>query len=111
MERGADGEEQGRRQDQAAPGSTAASTDPVSHLPAQAGRGVPAASTVRRAKCPKISAAAAGMMAGDVILEVGGKAVQNNADFESAIGAADLSRGVMLIVEREGRKTFAILKP
>jgi len=60
---------------------------------------------------PESAAAAAGMMPGDVILEVGGKAVQNNADFEAAIGGADLSRGVMLIVEREGRKTFAILKP
>jgi S1-C subfamily serine protease len=50
-------------------------------------------------------------MRGDVITEVAGKPLKGTADFDSAIAGADLSRGVMLLVDRAGERTFAILKP
>jgi serine protease Do len=57
------------------------------------------------------AADAAGLMRGDVITEVAGKPLKGTADFDSAIAGADLSRGVMLLVDRAGERTFAILKP
>jgi serine protease Do len=60
---------------------------------------------------PGSAADAAGLMRGDVITEVAGKPLRGTADFDSAIAGADLSRGVMLLVDRAGERTFAILKP
>ena len=60
---------------------------------------------------PGSAADAAGLMRGDVITEVAGKPLKGTADFDSAIAGADLSRGVMLLVDRAGERTFAILKP
>jgi serine protease Do len=57
------------------------------------------------------AADAAGLVRGDVITEVAGKPVRSAADFDAAIAAADLTRGVMLLVDRGGERTFAILKP
>jgi serine protease Do len=57
------------------------------------------------------AADAAGLMRGDVITEVAGKPVRGTADFDAAIAGADLTRGVMLLVDRAGERTFAILKP
>jgi len=60
---------------------------------------------------PGSAADAAGLMRGDVITEVAGKPLKGTADFDAAIAGADLTRGVMLLVERGGQRTFAILKP
>ena len=60
---------------------------------------------------PGSAADAAGLMRGDVITEVAGKPLRGTADFDAAIAGADLTRGVMLLVERAGERTFAILKP
>ncbi len=60
---------------------------------------------------PGSAADAAGLMRGDVITEVAGKSLKGTGDFDAAIAGADLSRGVMLLVDRAGERTFAILKP
>jgi serine protease Do len=60
---------------------------------------------------PGSAADAAGLMRGDVITEVAGKPLRGTADFDTAMAGADLSRGVMLLVDRAGERTFAILKP
>jgi Do/DeqQ family serine protease len=60
---------------------------------------------------PGGAADAAGLIRGDVITEVAGKPLRSTADFDAAIAAADLTRGVMLQVDRGGERTFAILKP
>jgi S1-C subfamily serine protease len=60
---------------------------------------------------PGSPADAAGLIAGDVITEMAGKPVKGKAGFEAALAAADPARGIMLMVNREGQKTFAILKP
>ncbi len=56
-------------------------------------------------------AAAAGLLPNDVIVEVGNKPVRSKAEFDALISQMDISRGVMLLVDRDGQKTFAILKP
>lgn len=60
---------------------------------------------------PDSAAAAAGLQPGDVITEAGGQLVRNRQDLESLLAATDGSRGVMLMIDRDGQKTFAILKP
>ena len=60
---------------------------------------------------PGSAADAAGLIRGDVITEVAGKPVKGTGEFDAAIAGADLSRGVMLLVDRAGERTFAILKP
>ena len=60
---------------------------------------------------PGSAADAAGLMPGDVITEVAGKPMKGTADFDAAIAGADLRRGIMLLVDRDGQRTFAILKP
>jgi serine protease Do len=60
---------------------------------------------------PGSAADAAGLIRGDVITEVAGKPVRGTADFDAAITGADLRRGMMLLVDRGGERTFAILKP
>jgi Do/DeqQ family serine protease len=57
------------------------------------------------------AAAASGLQPGDIITEAGGKPVRSKADLQSVLGQADLKRGVMVFVERNGQRTFAILKP
>ncbi len=52
----------------------------------------------------------AGFQSGDIILEAGGKPVRNSADMENILKKADLTRGIMVIVERGGEKTYGILK-
>jgi hypothetical protein len=37
--------------------------------------------------------------------------VKGTGEFDAAIAGADLNRGVMLLVDRAGERTFAILKP
>jgi serine protease Do len=60
---------------------------------------------------PGSAADAAGLMRGDVITEVAGKPVKGTGEFDAVIAGADLRRGVMLLVDRGGERTFAILKP
>jgi serine protease Do len=60
---------------------------------------------------PGSAADAAGLSPGDVITEVAGKPVKTKADFDSAMAGSDLTRGIMLMVNRGGQRTFAILKP
>ena len=60
---------------------------------------------------PGSAADAAGLMRGDVITEVAGRPVKGTGEFDAAIAGADLRRGVMLLVDRGGERTFAILKP
>ena len=57
------------------------------------------------------AAAAAGLQPGDIITEVGGKPVHKKADLEAVLAGVDLSRGLMIFLEREGTRTYAILKP
>ncbi len=56
------------------------------------------------------AAALAGLQPGDVVIEAGGKPVRNKADLEAVLAGADLSRGLMIFIEREGQRTFKILK-
>jgi len=53
---------------------------------------------------------AAGFEVGDVIDEVAGRPVRSAADFHEILARSDMGRGVMAMVDREGQKTFAILK-
>src|SRR5213080_85561 len=55
-------------------------------------------------------AAAQGIEREDVITEVDGKPVTNVRSFREALGKADLKRGVLLYLDRQGSKTFAVLK-
>jgi serine protease Do len=59
---------------------------------------------------PGSAADAAGLMPGDVITEVAGKPLKGKTDFDAAINGADLTHGMMLMVDRDGQRTFAILK-
>jgi S1-C subfamily serine protease len=45
-----------------------------------------------------------------VITEVDGKPVTNVRSFREALGKADPKRGVLLYLDRQGSKTFAVLK-
>lgn len=76
---------------------------------------MPAGSSTRGVQvtdiAPGSAADAAGLMRGDVITEVAGKPLRGTADFDAAIAGADLTRGVILLVDRAGERTFAILKP
>src|SRR5205809_3553063 len=55
-------------------------------------------------------AAAQGIEREDVITEVDGKPVANVRSFREALGKADPKRGVLLYLDRQGSKTFAVLK-
>jgi serine protease Do len=55
-------------------------------------------------------AAAQGIEREDVITEVDGKPVTNVGSFREALGKADPKRGVLLYLDRQGSKTFAVLK-
>ncbi len=57
------------------------------------------------------SAATAGLLPGDIITEAAGKAVHSASDLATILGQADMSRGVMMMVERRNQQTFVILKP
>jgi len=55
-------------------------------------------------------AEAAGFEVGDVITEMAGRPVAGMGDFDALAGGADLGRGVMILLHRNGERTFAILK-
>ena len=60
---------------------------------------------------PMSAAAAAGLERGDIITEAGGRPILSKKDFETILGGMDSERGMLLLLERSGQKTFAILKP
>ena len=60
---------------------------------------------------PFSAAAAAGLEVGDIITEAGGKPILGKKDFDQAMSEMNRQRGVLLLLERLGQKTFAILKP
>lgn len=60
---------------------------------------------------PFSAAAAAGLEVGDIITEAGGKPILGKKDFDQALSEMSRQRGVLLLLERLGQKTFAILKP
>lgn len=60
---------------------------------------------------PGSAAAAAGLEPGDIITEAAGKPVRDKSDFDQALGSAGGQRGILLLLERDTQKTFAILKP
>ncbi|MEI6035610.1 MAG: trypsin-like peptidase domain-containing protein [Verrucomicrobiae bacterium] len=60
---------------------------------------------------PGSPAAVAGIERGDLITEAGGRPVADKKGLENALGALDPGRGILLLIERGGRRTFAILKP
>jgi S1-C subfamily serine protease len=48
---------------------------------------------------------------GDVITEAGGRPVLTPKDIEEALKGVSPDRGILLLIERSGSRTFAILKP
>ena len=60
---------------------------------------------------PMSAAAAAGLERGDIITEAGGRPVHGQRDFENILEGMNNERGILLLLERAGQKTFAILKP
>ena len=60
---------------------------------------------------PGSPAAVAGIEKGDIITEAGGRPVQGKNDLEEILKSLDPDRGVLLLLERGNRRTFAILKP
>lgn len=57
------------------------------------------------------AAAVAGLLPGDVVTEAGGKTIRTKADLEAVLADIDMSRGVMIFIERQGQRSFKILKP
>jgi len=60
---------------------------------------------------PQSAAAVAGLEPGDIITEAGGNPVRSQQDLNRALESTDTARGILLLVERGNRRTFAILKP
>jgi len=60
---------------------------------------------------PGSPAAVAGIERGDIITEAGGGPVAGRKDLENALETTEPGRGILLLIERGGRRTLAILKP
>jgi serine protease Do len=60
---------------------------------------------------PHSASAAAGLERGDIITEAGGRPINSKKDFETILAGMNNDRGILLLLERSGQKTFAILKP
>lgn len=58
---------------------------------------------------PYSAAAVAGLQAGDLITEAAGQKVSTPGDLAKALSSADPERGLLVLIERAGAKTFAIL--
>lgn len=59
---------------------------------------------------PDSAAAVAGVRVGDVIVEVAGQPITTPDSLKAALEEADARRGVLVLIDRGGQKTFAILK-
>lgn len=55
-------------------------------------------------------AARAGIRPGDLIVAIGGQAVESVADFREAIQEQDLSKGLRMQVQRDGSRRFVFLQ-
>ena len=60
---------------------------------------------------PMSPAAVAGIEAGDIITEAGGRPILRKQDFDKALQSDDQGRGILLLLQRGGRRAVAILKP
>lgn len=60
---------------------------------------------------PRSAAEVAGIQVGDVLTHVRGTAITTPADLQKAISGMEPPRGVLILIQREGVKTYAILKP
>ena len=60
---------------------------------------------------PMSPAAVAGLEPGDIITEAGGRPILGTKDFEKVLQSDDQGRGILLLLQRGGRRTVAILKP
>lgn len=60
---------------------------------------------------PFSAAAVAGLEPGDIITEAGGRPILSKKDFSEILKSLDPERGLLLLLERQGRRAFAILKP
>ena len=60
---------------------------------------------------PMSPAAVAGIEAGDIITEAGGRPILGKKDFDKVLQSGDQGRGILLILLRGGQRTVAILKP
>ena len=60
---------------------------------------------------PKSPAAVAGVEPGDIVTEAGGHPVLGKKDFDKALQSSDQGRGLLLLLQRGGRRAVAILKP
>ena len=56
-------------------------------------------------------AAVAGLEPGDLITEAGGRPTLSKKDLDEVLKSAGPDRGILLLLERSGNRTFAILKP
>jgi len=53
----------------------------------------------------------AGLMSGDVILQVNNKRIRNIKDFRNAVESASKKKGLLLLINRHGRKEFLGIEP
>ena len=53
----------------------------------------------------------AGLMSGDVILQVNNKRIRNIKDFRNAVESANKKKGLLLLINRHGRKEFLGIEP
>ena len=60
---------------------------------------------------PMSPAAVAGLEPGDIITEAGGRPILGKKDFDKVMQSDDQGRGILLLLQRGGRRTVAILKP
>ena len=67
--------------------------------------GTPLSGVIVTEVAPGSAADAAGLLPGDVITEVAGRPLKGKSDFDAAIARADLTRGIMLLVVRDGQRT------
>lgn len=56
-------------------------------------------------------AAVAGLEPGDILTEAAGRPLLSSKDLESILSQTDPDRGILLLLERNNHRTFAILKP
>lgn len=73
-------------------------------------QGMPAKGVIISEVGEGTAAAVAGLQPGDVVVEAGGKPVRSKADLDAVLAGADMSRGVMIFIERGGQRTFVIIK-
>lgn len=73
-------------------------------------RGKSAAGVVVESVDPDSPAAIADIKADDIITEVDQKPVKNAAGFAETVKSADLRKGILLFLDRDGQKTYGVLK-